>query len=112
MYEAEDIHWWYRGLRGAIFALLRLDRQKGRNPAILDAGCGTGGILAALHEAGFTNTEGFDYSETALLFCKERGLANVRQGSIMAIPFPPNSFDIAISCDVLNDGGLPDDDAG
>ncbi len=116
MYEAEDAHWWYRGLRGAVFTMLRLDRlrlrSRGRDLAILDAGCGTGGMLAALRDAGFQNARGFDFSETALHFCKERGLRNVVQGSILQIPFPDNSFDIAISCDVLNDGGLPDDDAG
>lgn len=112
MYEAEDAHWWYRGLRGAIFTMLRLDKQRGHNPAILDAGCGTGGVLEGLRNAGFPEAEGFDYSETALLFCRERGLVHVRQGSIMDIPYPDESFDIAISCDVLNDGGLPDDNAG
>ena len=109
MYEAEDTHWWYRGLRGAIFTMLRLDRLKNRNPAILDAGCGTGAVLVAFREAGFTNAEGFDFSEAALHYCRERGLDNVRQGSITDIPFPSSKFDIAISCDVLNDAGIPDD---
>ncbi len=109
MYEAEDTHWWYRGLRGAIFTMLRLDRLKSRNPAILDAGCGTGGMLVALREAGFSNVEGFDFSEAALHFCRERGLENVRQGSITDIPFPSSAYDVAISCDVLNDAGIPDD---
>jgi SAM-dependent methyltransferase len=110
MYEAEDTHWWYRGLRGAIFTMLRLGKAKKRNPAILDAGCGTGGVLAALRDAGFTNTEGFDFSETAIHFCRERGLENVRQGSLLDIPFDGDSFDVAISCDVLNDAGLSDED--
>ena len=26
MFEAEDIHWWYRGLRGVMGTLLNLDR--------------------------------------------------------------------------------------
>jgi SAM-dependent methyltransferase len=109
MYEAEDTHWWYRGLRGAIFTMLRLGKARKRNPAILDAGCGTGGVLVALSEAGFTNAEGFDFSETAIRFCKERGLVNVRQGSLVDIPFEGEMFDIAISCDVLNDAGIPDE---
>lgn len=113
MYEAEDTHWWYRGMRGAIFTMLRLDRARlrGRDPAILDAGCGTGGMLVALRDAGFSNVEGFDFSDAAIHFCKKRGLTNVRQGSVTEIPFPDDSYDIAISCDVLNDAGIPDDGA-
>ena len=42
MYEAEDTHWWYRGMRGAMFTLLRLRSNHRREPAILDAGCGSG----------------------------------------------------------------------
>lgn len=109
MYEAEDRHWWYRGLRGAIFTMLRLDKLKERDPAVLDAGCGTGGMLVAFRDAGFRNVQGFDFSEAALHFCRERGLDNVRQGSITDIPFPDSAFDVAISCDVLNDAGIPDD---
>lgn len=105
MYEAEDTHWWYRGMRGVMFRLLKLRKNPTRQPIILDAGCGTGGNLHALDEAGYENLSGFDLSPIALSFCRERGLDHVRQGSITEIPFDANSFDIVVSCDVVTDAG-------
>lgn len=105
MYEAEDTHWWYRGLRGVMSTLLGLGTAKRKDFPILDAGCGTGGTLHSLAKRGFTNLEGFDLSPIALEFCHKRGLDNVRQGSITAIPFDDKRFDLVISCDVVSDAG-------
>lgn len=108
MYEAEDVHWWYRGLRGTLFTMLRLDRANSRALRILDAGCGTGGNLAALQQAGY-DAQGFDFSPVAVEFCRARGLNKVGLGSITNIPYPDNTFDVIISCDVLNDAGTGDE---
>ncbi len=109
MFEAEDSHWWYKGLRGVLFALLRLKRANSRSLKFLDAGCGTGGNLAALQKAGF-DCEGFDFSPVAVEFCRARGLESVSLGSILHIPYPERTFDIVISCDVLNDAGTADEE--
>ncbi|MEO6457512.1 MAG: class I SAM-dependent methyltransferase [Chloroflexia bacterium] len=108
MYEAEDRHWWYRGLRGTFFSMLRLDRANPKALRILDAGCGTGGNLAALQNAGY-DAQGFDFSPVAVEFCRSRGLSKVGLGSITDIPYPNNAFDVVISCDVLNDAGTGDE---
>jgi SAM-dependent methyltransferase len=105
MYEAEDTHWWYRGMRGVMFRLLDLAGNPLRQPRILDAGCGTGGNLHALQRAGFDDLSGFDLSPIALQFCHKRGLDHVRRGSITDIPFGDDSFDIVVSCDVVTDAG-------
>ena len=105
MYEAEDTHWWYRGMRGAMFTLLRLRPTHRSQPHVLDAGCGTGGTLSALRAAHYTRLDGFDLNPIALEFCHERGLDTVRLGSITDIPYPADSFDIVISCDVVTDAG-------
>ncbi len=105
MFEAEDSHWWYRGLRGVMGTLLNLERAVQRQPRILDAGCGTGANLAVLEQRGFRNAEGFDLSPIALEFCRQRGVTKVREGSITNIPFAESSFDIVISCDVVTDAG-------
>ncbi len=105
MYEAENTHWWYRGLRGVMFQLLGLRNPRNRSIKILDAGCGTGGTLQALMNQGFTNLEGFDINPPALHFCKQRGLRNVKLGSITDIPFESDKFDAVISSDVICDAG-------
>lgn len=109
MYRAEDTHWWYVGLRTVMFSLLGLPRTPctaaERQLNILDAGCGTGGTLNRLRR--YPCAVGFDYSATALKFCRRRGLVNVRQGSIGDIPFPDNQLDLAISLDVMCDAGTP-----
>ncbi|MDQ3931142.1 MAG: class I SAM-dependent methyltransferase [Chloroflexota bacterium] len=109
MREAEDVHWWYRGLRGVMFTLLGLDGKVDRRTRILDAGCGTGGNIYALEQAGFGHVLGFDYNSDGIYFCRERGLDNICQGSLMAVPFRDNSLQVVISCDVINDEGLPDE---
>ncbi len=105
MYEAEDTHWWYRGLRGVISTLLGLGKARRKTARILDAGCGTGGTLHALAERGFANLGGFDLSPVAVEFCRRRGLSNVRLGSITDIPYESDTFDLVISCDVVTDAG-------
>src|SRR5260370_17741210 len=52
MHAVEDRMWWYRGLR--TLAARELARALGRSTAqgpVLDAGCGTGGMLARLGPA-------------------------------------------------------------
>ncbi|HUS13762.1 MAG TPA: class I SAM-dependent methyltransferase [Chloroflexia bacterium] len=105
MYRAEGRHWWYQGLRAVLFRRAGLLDPASRSWAILDAGCGTGGTLAALRASGHLGAQGFDYNEPALHFCHRRGLHNVRRASITAIPFPDGEFDLVISNDVLCDAG-------
>ncbi|MEO5953837.1 MAG: class I SAM-dependent methyltransferase [Chloroflexia bacterium] len=105
MYEAEDTHWWYRGLRGVMSTLLGLGKASRKDFPILDAGCGTGGTLSSLAKRGFSNLEGFDLSPIAIEFCHKRGMERVRLGSITQIPFEDRSFDLVISCDVVSDAG-------
>lgn len=112
MYEIEDDFWWYTGMRASMLRLLRayMPETPGRRPRILDAGCGTGGMLVHLRELG--EAVGVDISEEALHFCRLRGLGpeRARHGSIDALPFPEASFDAAVSLDVLCD--LVDDRPG
>ena len=42
--------------------------------SILDAACGTGGLLSYLKQNGYQNLTGFDYSQYAIEFSKERNL--------------------------------------
>jgi SAM-dependent methyltransferase len=118
MYQVEDQHWWYRGMRRNLYALLQRhwDWQAVPEPFILDAGCGTGANLQQFltgmgNRLNTRRAVGFDLSEDALEFCRRRGLdGHLAHASITAIPFATGTFDIAISFDVINN--LPDDRAG
>ncbi|MEZ5384629.1 MAG: methyltransferase domain-containing protein [Prosthecobacter sp.] len=100
MRHAEDRHWWYAVLRGLVAeALQGRVAPEGR---VLDAGCGTGGMLACLREVfPKLETEGIDASELAVAFCRERGLEKVRQGRVEALPFAEGTFDAVVCLDVL-----------
>ncbi|HEX2912609.1 MAG TPA: class I SAM-dependent methyltransferase [Chloroflexia bacterium] len=115
MFEVEDKHWWYRGMRRNLFMLLQKHHnwQAIAEPCILDAGCGTGANLQQLL-TGFGNklstrqALGFDLSAEALEFSFQRGLSGrIARASITQIPFASDSFDIALSFDVINN--LPED---
>ncbi|GFP21109.1 hypothetical protein HKBW3S06_00335 [Candidatus Hakubella thermalkaliphila] len=108
MFEVEETLWWYRGLRRIVFLFLRPYLRSGQKLRILDAGCGTGILLTHLSSLG--QTWGFDYAEEALSFCRQRGLKNIRQASITAIPFAAESFDLVTCLDVLSCQAVEDDE--
>ena len=98
MFEAEERHWWYAGMRAISLALLEGALPAPGRLRILDAGCGTGNNLA--HFARWGPSVGIDLSEDALRFCRERGVAAAR-GSLSELPFAPETFDCVTSLDVL-----------
>ena len=65
MAEAEGKHWWYRSLHERVLRTIQ-KQFASRDIDILDAGCGTGGLLSYLRDNGFTNLQGFDISEFAV----------------------------------------------
>jgi len=98
LYELEDTHWWFRGRRAVIGALI--DRGGvAAHPRILDAGCGTGRNLVEFGPLG--TAAGADPSPTAVAFCHERGLDGVIESGIEELPFDDGSFDLILATDVL-----------
>lgn len=108
MYELEEKHWWYRGLRDLLFSSIQNAFRERRNINILDAGCGTGFALGGLNSYGASF--GIDISETALRYCHERGLNRIARASVSALPFSDGSFDLVVSTDVLYHKAVEDDD--
>ncbi len=98
MYRVEDGHWWYHGLRGMLAENWRRYVTQD-SPRVLDAGCGTGAVLAMLDNQA--QTVGIDFAREALGFCKVRGLSRLGRASIVDLPFADATFDVLISCDVL-----------
>lgn len=96
----EDRHWWHSVLHGLVMDVLS-DRLPPRG-YVLDAGCGTGGLLALLRDKKpCLDTEGVDAAGVAVQHCRERGLARVRMGTVHQLPFQQGVFDAVISLDVL-----------
>ena len=94
--------WWYRVLH-----LHLTDALKPAQGRLLDAGCGTGGFLARLHEARPDLVlEGLEFDPNAAAIAAEKAQATITQGSILAMPYPPPRVDAAISADVLCHDGV------
>lgn len=98
MYDVEDVHFWYVGMRAITTSILHKLSLK-PHVKILDAGCGTGANMIFLKQYG--SVAGIDISPLALRLCKKRGLKSLRHGSINKIPYPSNSFDLVTNFDVL-----------
>jgi ubiquinone/menaquinone biosynthesis C-methylase UbiE len=99
MFRVEETHWWYGALHRLIFQTLETELPHWREKEILDVGCGTGAILQRLGNP--EKNVGVDLAEEAVSFCRRRGLDNVRQGDISALPFGDASFDAVICSSVL-----------
>ena len=66
---------------------------------ILDIGCGTGGATLTLKKYG--TVYAIDYSIAALRYCKERGLYNIINSTVLDLPFKSESFDMITILDTL-----------
>lgn len=108
IYQHEDHHWWYRGMWRISAALLA---QHCPAPwggwRVLDAGCGTGGVLSRL--APYGARVGIDVSALALGFARCRGHRCLAQATVEALPFPDATFDLVVSFDVLQHAAIADD---
>ncbi|MCP4644752.1 MAG: class I SAM-dependent methyltransferase [bacterium] len=105
MYNAEDAHWWYRGLRGMLRQAWAQSAPSTRL-RVLDVGCGTGANLSVFNETA--EAVGIDYSMDPLDLCKDRGVNGLAAASALELPFAPGSFDVVVSCDVLCHQGITD----
>ncbi len=100
MEEVEETMWWYQGLHAHVLGSIR-EYSPGFN-SLLDAGCGTGGVLKAIHEAyPSARLHGLDISEQACIAARDKSGADVVRGSVDALPHADRSFDVLINLDVL-----------
>jgi SAM-dependent methyltransferase len=97
-HEAEDRHWWYRGRRTVLDGVItQLGLPK---PArILDAGCGSGRNMVELGRLG--TVTGVELSATSVALARGRDAGEVIAGSVLEMPFADDSFDLAVSLDVI-----------
>lgn len=100
MADVEDVMWYYRALHRHVLAAVRAAAPSGA--AVLDAGCGTGGLLKRLAaaEPGW-RLRGLDFAPEACELARERTGLEINLGSIAALPFGAAAFDAVVSCDVV-----------
>jgi SAM-dependent methyltransferase len=112
LFEVEDHHWWFVALRREIARALERHPPSRAGTRWLDAGCGTGGLLANLRAGAPASRVGVDASLQGLLLARSRGLAGLAAGSVGTLPFAGESFGVVTSIDVreahrcLEPGGL------
>ncbi|MGD2126360.1 MAG: class I SAM-dependent methyltransferase [Desulfobacteraceae bacterium] len=99
MYRAEESHWWYQGMARITRKIVENYYHPGGGLRILDAGCGTGAGMILLSDYGMVT--GLDLSPYAIRFCLKRGTRRIARASVMALPFPDQSFDLVTSFDIL-----------
>ena len=97
-FEIEEHHWWFRGRRRMIWALLKRAGITS-SPRILDAGCGTGRNIIEFRSLG--EPEGVDFSPEAVEFCHLRGLTQVVEAPVEKLPYENERFDLILATDVI-----------
>jgi len=101
MAEVEDRMWWYRALHGNL--LVVVDRFLSTPAArLLDAGCGTGGLLRAFSTAtAQRHLFGVDAWQPACAVAAARSRRPVVRGLLQGLPFASEAVDCLVSADVL-----------
>ena len=97
MASLEGTMWWYRALH---LELISRHERAGLGPhaRLLDAGCGTGGFLARLHEAHpDVALEGIELDEHAAMIARRKSGLTITVGSVARMPYPQSSFSAARS---------------
>lgn len=101
MAAVEETHWWYKTLHDLIIHTI-VELGFNKEAIIVDAGCGTGGLLDFLHKNGYKHLNGFDIEKTAVEIAHSRGLV-VFEGDIRNINqfYADDSVDVIICNDVF-----------
>src|SRR5215212_4518981 len=107
MRSVEESYWWYQALRRHVVDSIGPQPEKF---SLLDAGCGSGGMLAKLRaEFPGAALTGIDESEHAIELCRARNTnAQLLRAGVHELPFPEAAFDVVLSLDVWANAGVDD----
>ena len=115
MAELEATHWWYTGVQD-LFNRLLVNPQfaVGKNPNVLDAGCGSGAHLQRLHSLlNPAYLGGFDLSELAVKHAARKNPnADIYQANLCNPEVHVAELDFILCCDVLYTTPLDEGIAG
>lgn len=101
MDAVEDRMWWYRAAHAQLIDAITRRPGPAGTP-VLDAGCGTGGVLRRLREALVGRPlYGIDYHVAAAARARDKSAAAVASGDLNQLPFRSGAFGAALSADVL-----------
>ena len=102
-FDVEERHWWYRGRRAVLEAVLDglgPSAAAGGGARILDAGCGSGRNMVQLARRG--TVTGVELASQSLAVARGRAVGPVLPGSLEdPLPFGDDAFDLAVALDVL-----------
>jgi SAM-dependent methyltransferase len=101
MFEEEEGHWWYMGMRAVVRSLVP-PASLPESPCLLDAGCGTGYTMGWLRIHYGAVITGFDYYPQGLAFCRRRGEHQLVQADAARLPFSQDIFDLVTAFDVVS----------
>jgi SAM-dependent methyltransferase len=103
---AEERMWWFRGLH-AVLAEALIGTNRAPAGTILDAGCGTGGLLARLKPAlPAARLLGLDLDPGAAATARAKSGCPVFIGSVNRLPIAGGILDAVLSADVLCHHGV------
>jgi SAM-dependent methyltransferase len=103
----EDRHFWFTARNDVIVSILQHTLAPLRGTRVLDVGCGTGFVMAALEKSGL-EAAGIDMHRSALLRARARVGGPLFASTATTLPFFPD-FDIVTLFDVIEH---VDDDVG
>jgi SAM-dependent methyltransferase len=104
MLALDDRHWWYRGRRRIVRAVID-DARLPPRPRLLDAGSGSGRTLDEL--AAYGDAAGVELNPLGVEAARARGHLDVQCAPVEEIPHPDASFDLVTCLDVIEH--TPDD---
>lgn len=97
----EDRMWYFQALDRRVIHWV--ERLAGRGAhRVLDAGCGTGGLIRAMRTAHPEwRCTGLDFMPLACELARERTGVEIVTGSVLELPFDDGRFDVVVSADVV-----------
>jgi SAM-dependent methyltransferase len=99
--------WWFRGLHAQMAVALARDGGWRGDELVLDAGCGTGGLLVSLRDQmPFFELFGLELDPTAAGVAQSASGRPVVGGSVNRLPFGDGTFSAILSADVLCHRGV------